>query len=605
MPPISIEALREKKKQKQDLYSQKEQLRLSQFRKTLQRICTQLSRNGTKAEMKLVRPLEEFNDAIFKVIQDPSAPGNRDKIEDGLDKLAELGDYLGARAPGKDYSNVMDNLMGAAAEFGSFQEQEDLQNGFLAINRICELGIPMDRIIQGEIVQSSPQEKQERDRFREKRLEQRKERETRIEEEKAARENAELLKKRKFAQEQKALQEKEDKEQKERDEKADRERQEAQKSLEQKNKEEAQRQEQARQRELRHQADFRRAIETGIRQYRDPMATPEMKKISMANAAAFRMELDQVGESGKTPIDPERVKKNINAFFHSAEFEIAEKAGQLDALSALEPREIAERIAAREREIDASHPEGGQKDRRRAQNLAGQFSRTWRLKSNSAEFDAACAAMQGYADKEGRVTREENYLAAETVKRYVTKNIARADSDTGRKRMSISLAFLKQTMTKDAFRAYCLNLNTQRGVLPQRGPEGTSVYDKTNPRGIFPEEIGTLDEVYLETKERIGESFRISGKKPEERDMAMLTAIAALKRKAGTEEGSRILDKKALEKEIARVRQDPGFQAAMKNDSAEELTNKAWYNGADTLKGYTKPAQVPNLRQEIPGPVVS
>lgn len=606
MPPITVEALREKKKQGKDLFSRKEALRLAQFRKALQRVCTQIKRTGTGRDVKLAGPLEEFNEAVFQVMKDPAAPENREKIEDGLDKLASLGDYLGAKAPGKDYSNVLDQLLGAAAEYGGMQEQLDIQNGLQAVNEVCELGIPMDRILEGEIVQSGPGERQAREQRRKERLKQREEQKELLRERQDARKNAELRRQQKRALEQKALEAQEEAEERKQKEKNDRERLEAQKSREQKEKEAAQRRQKEIETELRHQADFRRAIETGVRQYRDPKATPEMKKISMANAAAFQLELERVGDSGKTPIDPERVKRSIHDFFHSAEFQIAEKNGQLDALTALEPKEIAERIARRGREIAAIHPEGGEKDRRRARALAEKLSRTWRIKSNSPEFNAACAAMQGYAEKEGPVSREENYLAAETVQRYVTKNIRRAESETGRKRMALSLAFLKQTMTKDAFRAYCAALNGQRGVVPKPGPEGKLVYDRTDPRGIFPEEIGTMDEIYEETKERIGADFRTGGKKPGEREMAMLTAVAALRRRAGAEGGSRCLDKKALEAEIARVRQDPRFRSAMEKDSAETLVDRAWYHGADDLESYAKAAPEPYVRQEagLQGPAV-
>ena len=177
MPPITVEALREKKKPKKDLYSQRE--KLESCRHALKRASAQL-KTGKRKERELGTSLDTFSEAIFKVMQDPAVPENREKIEDGLDQLAELGDYLGAAAPGMDYSNVLDQILGAAIGTGDMKAQMDILGGFDAVNQVCELGIPMDRIIQGDVVQSTPQEVQKRKEFRAARLQQREDQKKKI-----------------------------------------------------------------------------------------------------------------------------------------------------------------------------------------------------------------------------------------------------------------------------------------------------------------------------------------------------------------------------------------------------------------------------------------
>ena len=44
---------------------------------------------------------------------------------------------------------------------------------------------------------------------------------------------------------------------------------------------------------------MKKALEDSITVYRDPKASPELKKVNMAMAAAFRAELDRVGPGGK------------------------------------------------------------------------------------------------------------------------------------------------------------------------------------------------------------------------------------------------------------------------------------------------------------------
>jgi hypothetical protein len=159
------------------------------------------------------------------------------------------------------------------------------------------------------------------------------------------------------------------------------------------------------------------------------------------------------------------------------------------------------------------------------------------------------------------------------------QNINKAKSEVGRERMAISLAFLKQTMLPERFRAYCANLNAQRGI-PQN--------DVTNERYIDPRTIGTVNEVYEETRERVRKvTEREDGAKPDPRDLAMLTALSRLGQRGG---GDKAVEQRALQEEIAKVQSSPQFQRAMQRDSADELIRKAFYGSLKSLDGYEKPA---------------
>lgn len=87
-------------------------------------------------------------------------------------------------------------------------------------------------------------------------------------------------------------------------------------------------------------------------------------------------------------------------------------------------------------------------------------------------------------------------MAAYTVKKYVSKNLNKAKSAVGTTRMAVSLAFLKQTMSKDSFEAYCKNLNGMRGIKTTDGEDRSLTFDKDDPRYIEPDTIGTVKEVY-------------------------------------------------------------------------------------------------------------
>ena len=334
-------------------------------------------------------------------------------------------------------------------------------------------------------------------------------------------------------------------------------------------------------------------MEQSVKRSREADAAPDYRKINMAMAAAFHAELDRVGPDGNTPIDQDRVKRDMENFYHSAAFARAEADGTLDTLAQKEPGELRGLIEESEREASQFYREGSEQSLERMGKLWAQFNASWRVKKNSAQFEKAKEAMHRIIDKGRPATRGEQFAAGETVKAYIAKNINKAESDAGKKRMAISLAFLKQTMTKDAFEAYCNNLNVQRGLTPTAGKDGKLLFDVTNDRCIDPKAIGTVDEVYNETRERLA---LVSQGKAEldPRDLAMMSALTALREKGG---GDKAVEQSALQAEIVKVEKDERYRNALKNDSPETLIQKAWTGQLNKLEGYAQPAQKENVVQ--------
>ena len=610
MPPITYMQLLKKKEQGQGLYDPKNGKTLAEFHKALTRTVKNLNQEGkTKVN---TRKLTDFQNHLFTVARkDPATKEdyteeerkqklwhperplrprqhvNRNSIEDAVCELTELGDFLGKKVP-KEFTNAYDYILQSAEP----EDSEVIRKGLELVNDTLELGIPLEKLEKGQSYESTAEEKQERRDYKaaikegqanreanrkefeeqQKQAERKRQQASREADEREAREIEEKSRK------QREEEEKRQEEEKRRQE-------EEKRSEEQKRQAEQERQEKARRLQLKNQQAMKKALGDSITVYRDPKASPELKKVNMAMAAAFRAELDRVGPGGEAPIDEGRVKQDMEDFYNSAEFAIAEEKGSLEELTALEPAEIRQRITQREQEVNASHPEGTAEDRKRAKTLWEQFNASWRVAKNSQQFDRARDAMQAYADRKGPVSRAENYMATETIKQYVGKNINKAESDAGKKRMAISLAFLKQTMTRDAFEAYCNGLNAQRGLVPTQGKDGKLHYDVTNERCIDPKAIGTVDEVYNETKERL--ALVSQGKaKLDPRDLAMMTALASLRKKGG----DKAVEQSALQAEIAKVEQDPRFKEALKNDTPETLIDKAWKKQLDTLEGYAQPA---------------
>ena len=608
MPPITFEKLLELNRQKKDLYNQKEAL--TQFLKAFQRAVSNCDASKINR-----RKANTFADHIFRAKLDPTSREeyteqekrrhrfypqepkrplklvNRDRIENAVSDLEELGDFLGSKVKGED-TNVYNYILQNA----DYDDAEDIEKGLHIINDTLQLGIPMEQLLAGKEIKATDKEKRERAERKEKlATEQRK---------RNAAHEAEVKRVEDFHTDRKLVskaiddrQRKEDEEEFKRNiEKRDKERkekerieQEKRKSAEQKKKEEAERKEAERKGQLKKQEAMREGIEKSVAVYRDPKTPTELKKVQMAMAAAFQAELDRVGPDGNTAIDETRIKENMESYYNSAAFALAEAGGDLEQLTQKMPKELLTSITEKEREAAVFCVDGERKDRTRAEKLWRQFDATWRIKKNSVQFDKARDAMRKLGEPEGAVTRNENLVAGEAVKQYIGKNINKAKSETGRKRMAISLAFLKQTMTKESFEAYCRSLNGQRGFVPAVNKDGEPAYDAATvaqERFIDPRLVGTVDEVYKETKERLS---LVSQDKAalDPRDLAIMTAVAALKKKGS---GDMAVEPAALQEEIRKIQSDKRFRDAVKKDVAKELVDKAWAGQLDALEGYSRPA---------------
>ena len=615
MPPITYAQLLKKRQEGKDLYSRKNgEQKTRQDRKnqeTLLGMYKALGKTIKNIEKKSKRridtnPLKRFQNNLDHLFLDPARKEEytdkekqdrlwhpekplrplgyvyRDNIEEAIGSLSGLGDYLGKEVPG-EFTNTYDYIL-QQAEPG---DDEIIRDGLELLNDTLELGLPMEQLQNGQAVSSTPEQQEEWKQYKKTVSQGRENRENQLKDWEEAVRRQEQEKQRKLREaeelEKREIEEKTRK-QLEEEERKKREAEEARRSAEEKKRAERERAEKARLREQRNQGAMRLGITESIKQYRRQELPMESRKMNMAMAAAFQTELDRVGISGDIPIDQDRVRKDIESNFRSAEFAIAEANGTLEELTKLEPSELAARITKREREVQIDHPEGADRSWIRAGKLYQQFDDTWRMKKNSNEFEKAKDAMRSISEKKAPATRGEQYLAAETVKKYVAKNINWAKSATGQKRMAISLAFLKQTMTKGSFEAYCRNLNGLRGI---------ALNDTTNKRFIDPRTIGTVDEVYEEAKERVRTTPENA--KPDPRDLAMLTALSKLKERGG---GNKAVEQDALQTEIEKVQADKRFQDSITKDSREDLVNKAFYGQLNKVEGYAAPAQVPEIHQQ-------
>ena len=613
MPPISYKQLLEKRRQGKDLYSRKtgeqktqrgriEQKTLQGMYKALNNAIRKVEQGKTRIDMK---PLRAFRDNLDHLFRDPAAAEqytdkekqekrwhperphrplgyiNRDSIENAVCELSGLGDYLGKRVE-KEFTNTYGYILDQADP----DDAETIREGLNLLNDTLELGLPMEALERGEAVESPPEQKAQWSEYKknvrkgrenrqriledwEKKLQQYEEersRKSREADELEAKEIAEKTKKQ-LAEAEKKRQEEEL----------------AGKTKKEREQREAEQKEKARRTQVKNQEIMRRRIESCLAAARKPETETEQKKMSMAMACAFRAELGRIPADGTVPINEQRVREDMETIYKSAEFAAAEAGGTLDDLMKLEPEALREQIIRREREVQAIYRDGTDRDRIRAGKLFRQFSATWRIKKNSAEFDRAGAAMQSIAEKGRPATRAEQYLAADAVMKYVQKNINKAKSEVGRERMAISLAFLKQTMNPQRFAAYCKQLNALRHAA-----------EVTDPRYIDPKAIGTAEEVYEETRERIRATPENA--KPDPRDLAMLTALTRLKNRAG---GDKAVEQGALQAELEKVQADPRFREAVAKDSREELVDKAFYGNLNTLEGYAEPARVPEIHQPV------
>ena len=329
-------------------------------------------------------------------------------------------------------------------------------------------------------------------------------------------------------------------------------------------------------------------IESLMAKARDPYTSEAEKKASLAEALAYWSELTAADEKENLAFDQNRVNRNLERFYHSYALSAASRLGELTELASLSPKAINDRLTALGNEI-SRYAGGGEEKAARAERLYEQMNRTWRISSNSKEFDAAKKAMQEVAEKENP-TQLDNYLAANALQKYISKNLRRAKSATGMTRMAVSLAFLKQTMTREGFEAYCDNLNVLRGIKHTTGGNGRLSFRLEDPRCIEPDTVGTVGEVYRTFRERFHEYAAGSklDKDIDPRDLAMLTALKNLEAKSKDGENL-VVEHEALTAELEKVQKDRRFQNAIESKSREELIEMAWGGNCDTLDGYTKP----------------
>ena len=580
--PVIVEDLRQKKAEDPGQYQADAQA-LFALSKILFRASLNLNRGDGKTGRKIGEKLESCSRAIEDISKDPFDRDHRESIDTAMDALVELGDFLGEPAektPDMDdldeaelkkqgVRNVCAFIMNRLSE----DDEREMKTGLETLDRFCGLGMDVERLTDGEVIRPAQARRGELDAWRERRKQ-------------AARETAEQ--ERRIAEEQERRKRREDAVRKNTGEnrKQERPRQEARETGEQR--QDAAEKERTRQNKLR--AELNAGIENALNMARDPKASAREKMMNLAQAVACRRELNN-GDS----IDVERLNRGMQAIHDSAEFLLAEREGRLDELAEQPVEEIERRVTRREEDVRRC-PGGLDGTDARASRIFRQLDRTWRVQGDSAQYKAAKREIGNLAGLGRPAGQQENYLAQEPVKQYVEKNLNAATSAVGKTRMACSLAFLKQIMAADAFRAYCANLNVLRRIPGEPGENGALAFDKTNPRCIEPDEIGTVSEVYQTAMERIQACAR-QNKMPPERDIAMLTALRSMEAKSG-DGGDLVVEHETLQAEIERVRKDRRFQDAVHGKTAFELFEMARGGNIDTLEGYTKPLR-PDQRERV------
>ena len=363
---------------------------------------------------------------------------------------------------------------------------------------------------------------------------------------------------------------------------------------------------------------LRTSMETSLSAARDPRNSDRDRKYNLALALAIHRELKDVPVDGSVPISTDRVNETTQRIHDGAAFTIAERQGKLNELCAEPLDSLDQKVRTTQEAVDScetaadfglrmnqdlqhapdAEVQGVAYTRNRAGQIFAQMNSTWRFAGNSDQYVAARQAIREIGDKTPP-TQLDNYLAGETVKAYVAKNLQKAESAVGMTRMACAMAFLKQTMSKEAFAAYCSGLNVQRRI--RQDPPNSLSFVKTEPRCFVPDEIGTVREVYNTVRERF---FRLYDeetgyKAPDPRDLAMLTALKNLQARAGGNENL-VVEHEALQKEIEKVQADRRFQDALKNRSAHELIEMAGGHNLDTVNGYAQELR-PEQRDRVQG----
>ena len=368
------------------------------------------------------------------------------------------------------------------------------------------------------------------------------------------------------------------------------------------------------------QAQLRTTMDTSLSAARDPRHSDRDRRYNLAMALAIHRKLKDVPADGSMAISTDDVNETAQRIFDSAAFNIAERQGRMNELTAETLAGVDQKVRMTEQAVDSyetaadfglrmnpelqnapdTEAQGAAYTRNRASQIFAQMNRTWRIVGNSDQYVAARQAIREIGDK-NPPTQLDNYLAGETVKAYVTKNLQAAESAVGMTRMACAMAFLKQTMTEADFRLYCKTLNAQRHI--KQVPPNSMNFDKTEPRCFVPDEIGTVREVYNTVRERFFHLYdeETGFKAPDPRDLAMLTALKNLQAKAGGDENL-VVEHEALQKEIEKVQADRRFQDALQNHTAHELIEMAGGHNLDTINGYAqelRPDQRERVQQEL------
>ena len=331
---------------------------------------------------------------------------------------------------------------------------------------------------------------------------------------------------------------------------------------------------------------LRENLNQSLQSARIAEVSEEQKMLRIAEVLAYFRELSRVEENGGA-VDIDEVNRNLRVVLDGSALKALSRRGLLGELAAMTPQAMNQRVRALEAEI-GRYPAGNAEDAAAAGNIFAQMDRTWRVSSNSAEYREALQAMRDISNG-GGPSQTDNYLAAESLKKYIQKNVNKAKSTVGKTRMACSLAFLKKTMSEQDFRAYCSNLNGLRRVTGNIAANGVVEFDRTNPRAIIPEEIGTIREVYNAARERISLAAQ-ENRKPAPRDLAMLTALKAMEAKNRSRGGANlIVEHESLQEEIEKVMKDPRFANAIANRPADELCEMGFGGNIDTLQGYAAP----------------
>ena len=332
-------------------------------------------------------------------------------------------------------------------------------------------------------------------------------------------------------------------------------------------------------------------LETNINELmkraRDPKTKKDEKKANLAEALAYWVELCRAKDGGEDKISLDDINIHFQSFLNGDALNSIYIKDTLDEYVNLPVETLYTRIEDLKNEIITyqGNVEGATAG---ANNIFSQMDRTWRVAKNSKEFDAAKKAMQDLSANKNP-SQLDNYLATEPVKAYVQKNLKKAESAVGKTRMACALAFLKQTMSKESFQIYCNNLNVLRGIKNTITTDGMA-FDKSEPRCIDPETIGTVGEVYKTFRDKFHD-YAIGDKEIDPRDLATMTALKSLQAK-GKDGEKLIVEHEALQAEIEKVQKDKRFQDALKTRSREELIEMAWGGNIDTLAGYAKPLNV-------------